>query len=75
MIDAEGWYNDDPCPNCSSTRTITYEFVEGFNELECELCGYRSDAEELSDLGRYRGDLKEHRENKFPPIPIKKLKA
>jgi Zn ribbon nucleic-acid-binding protein len=73
-FDAEGWRLLEPCPNCGSTRTITYEYEEGFSELECEACGHLSDQEELSALNRYEGKLLED-ESKLPPIPIKRLKA
>jgi Zn ribbon nucleic-acid-binding protein len=72
-FDAEGQYLGDVCPRCNSTKTITYEYDEGFTELECQTCGYTSESEELSALGRYRGDLREG--TKQPPIPVKKLKA
>ena len=57
MYDAEGSYDNDRCPKCGSLKTITYRYEEGFSEIECETCGFHSDASELSDLGRYRGDL------------------
>jgi transposase-like protein len=72
-FDAEGQYLAETCPQCGSTKTITYEYAEGFSELECQNCGYTSESEELSALGRYRGELREG--NKLPPIPVKKLKA
>jgi len=73
MWDAEGVRNKDICPECKSDKTITYKYQEGFTELECEACGFHSDHAELSDLGRFRGELIEG--GKLPPIPLKKLKA
>lgn len=58
-MDAEGFHEDVPCPECGSVNTVTYRYVEGFTELECQACGYRSDAEELSDLTRYQGAVLE----------------
>ncbi len=76
MFNAEGWHNQDPCPRCGSTQTITYEYDEGFSELECEACGFCSEAQELSDLARYRGELREAGEpDDLPLIPFKKLDA
>lgn len=73
-FDAEGWYLEERCPRCGSSRTVTYEYEEGFAELECEDCGFISDAEELGDLHRYTGELKETSE-KPRLIPIKKIQA
>ena len=73
-FDAEGWYLEEPCPRCGSTKTVTYEYEEGFAELECEACGFISDAEELSDLNRYTGELRE-KVAKGPTIPVKKIQA
>ncbi|CAN5900535.1 hypothetical protein BH24DEI2_BH24DEI2_06970 [soil metagenome] len=75
MYDAEGSYDNDRCPKCGSLKTITYRYEEGFSELECETCGFHSDAPELSDLGRYRGELLEKPLADLPPIPLKKLEA
>ncbi|MGL4611227.1 MAG: hypothetical protein ACRCYY_16400 [Trueperaceae bacterium] len=72
-FDAEGHYTNEVCPRCGSAQTISYDYNEGFSELECEACGYTSEAPELSDLGRFRGELREG--YKQSPIPIKKLKA
>ncbi len=76
MIDAEGQREDAPCPACGSRDTITYHYVEGFTELECAGCGYRSDAEELEALQRFTGDLLESEQgDDAPPIPMRSLKA
>lgn len=74
MYDAEGSYDGLPCPECGSADTISYRYGEGFSELECQRCGYRSDREELSALGRYRGELREN-SDEAPLIPIKPLEA
>ncbi len=73
MWDAEGIKEQEPCPNCQSTNTISYHYEEGFTELECETCGFHSDAPELSDLARYTGELKEKKQ--LFVMPVKKLKA
>lgn len=75
MYDAEGRYENIPCPRCGSNHTVTYYYTEGFEELECEACGYLSDHEELSELSRFRGELKEREQDELPPIPFKKLEA
>lgn len=74
MIDAEGTYAGEPCPECGSTDTVTFEYREGFTELECPSCGYRSDAAELSALQSYGGSLLESRRD-VPPLPRKPLEA
>jgi transcription initiation factor TFIIIB Brf1 subunit/transcription initiation factor TFIIB len=73
-FDAEGWYLEDSCPRCGSTRTITYEYDEGFTELECEDCGFISDTEEVGELNRYTGELRET-SKKCLKVPIKKIQA
>lgn len=74
MYDVEGRYDDTPCPRCGSCHTITYHYREGFDELECQACGYLSDHEELSALARFGGRLKEGAAPALP-IPVKKLQA
>ncbi len=89
-MDAEGCHEGVPCPRCGSVRTITYHYVEGFAELECPECGYRSDADELDALTRFESDLAEGRallergalgfgadnpEPDLPSIPRRGLKA
>lgn len=77
-FDAEGTELGESCPRCESSDTVTYLYSEGFSELECRRCGYSSEALEIADLARFRGDLKEQdsgREGELPPIPIKKLDA
>ena len=73
MFDAEGAELGEPCPQCGGTDTVTYSYREGFTELECRGCGFSSEAPEVGDLARYRGDLKE--KGAQPPVPIKKLEA
>ena len=75
MFDAEGSFDDEPCPVCGSRDTVTYEYEEGFSELECRLCGFRSDHQELSDLQRFSGDLLESEGHSPPPVPFKSIKA
>ncbi|MFA5569183.1 MAG: hypothetical protein WC972_11125 [Trueperaceae bacterium] len=60
-MDAEGFHEGVPCPRCGGVNTITYHYVEGFSELECPTCGYRSDAAELDALTRFESDLAEGR--------------
>lgn len=73
-FDAEGIQLGESCPACGEEDTVTYLYTEGFSELECRRCGYTSEAAEIADLARFRGDLKERRAD-LPPIPIKKLEA
>lgn len=75
-FDAEGRRDGELCPQCGSDATITYHFVEGFQELECEVCGYVSDSEELAALQRYSGEILEQ-EEAGSPIPAQpgRLKA
>lgn len=75
MYDAEGSFDGLPCPDCGSRETITYHYREGFEELECRACGFRSDREELSELGRYRGELRERTGADKPLLPLKPLEA
>lgn len=76
-MDAEGFHEQTPCPSCGSRRTITFHYREGFEELECESCGYRSDAEEIAALTRYGGEVleREGSEGDRVPVPIRTLKA
>lgn len=85
-MDAEGFHDEVPCPECGSLKTVTYRYVEGFSELECPTCGYRSDSQELADLTRYPGVLAEHHSrvddaprdhsaDDLPPVPIRAMKA
>lgn len=76
-MDAEGFHEQTPCPNCGSSRTITFHYREGFEELECEACGYRSDAGEIAALTRFGGAVLEREapEDDSVPIPIRTLKA
>lgn len=75
MFDAEGSFDEEPCPACGSHETVTYDYVEGFSELECRVCGFRSDQQELSELQRYSGDLLEDEGASPPPVPFKPIKA
>lgn len=74
MFDAEGHREGASCPECGSEDTVTYHYREGFEELECRTCGFRSDAEELAALQRYNGELLEGDEE-LPPPPVRPLKA
>jgi len=84
-LDAEGFHEQVPCPACGSTDTVTYRYVEGFSELECPKCGFRSDSQELADLTRFQGsvlerdhsrcDLDDPPSDALPPVPIRALKA
>lgn len=70
MFDAEGSANGTPCPECGGEDTVTWRFREGFDELECRTCGYRSDAEELDALEREARDLL--RKDGDAPLPRKR---
>ena len=72
--DAEGVAGEEACPECGSLQTVTYHFREGFTELECRACGYSSEREDITELTRYRGELRE-RGREGPPVPVKKLEA
>lgn len=85
-MDAEGFHEETPCPECGSVNTVTYRYVEGFSELECPACGYRSDSQELADLTRFQGLVLEGEPQlgpaddptttvDLPPVPIRALKA
>lgn len=76
-MDAEGFNEQVPCPRCGSERTVSFHYVEGFDELECPDCGFRSDAEEIGDLTRFQSNLLEREERgaKRPPVPIRAMKA
>jgi uncharacterized metal-binding protein (TIGR02443 family) len=73
MVDAEGRHEGTPCPHCGDQHTITYRYAEGFSELECPECGYRSDQQELDTLQRFSGDLLEG--ETLPPVPRRPLEA
>lgn len=73
MYDAEGVELEEACPQCGGRDTVTFVYTEGFSELECRACGFTSEAPDIADLARYRGDLKET--SSLPPVPIKKLEA
>ncbi len=75
-FDAEGAREGEPCPLCSSTATVTYRYTEGFEELDCTVCGYSSEQEELSDLHRFGGTLLERDNDKdLPPVPVGRMRA
>ncbi|HEX7021274.1 MAG TPA: hypothetical protein VF171_00350 [Trueperaceae bacterium] len=71
--DAEGVQNQESCPKCGSTDTVTYVYQEGFTELECRACGYSSEAGDIADLTRFDSALLE--QDALPPVPVKKIKA
>lgn len=73
MYDAEGVELGEACPQCGGRDTVTFVYTEGFSELECRACGFTSEAPDIADLARYRGDLKE--KGALPPVPVKKLEA
>lgn len=77
MFDATGSFDADICPRCGSDATITYHYEEGFSELECNACGYLSDAEELASLQRFEGELLEDDGEQGNPVPQdgKRIKA
>lgn len=75
MYDAEGSRDGTPCPECGDEDTVTWRFEEGFEELECRRCGYRSDAEELAALERDARDLLLKDDPDPPPLPKRPLDA
>jgi len=78
-LDAEGFHERTPCPVCESEDTVTFYYDEGFTELECPACGYRSDAEEIAALHRFAGDVLEKRRFEpaipDPKFPLRSMKA
>lgn len=77
-MDAEGFNEKVPCPRCGSDQTVSFHYIEGFDELECPACGYRSDSEELGALTRFQSGLLERddeTDENRPPIPIRTMKA
>ena len=75
MYDAEGSHDGVPCPQCGSDATVSWRFAEGYDELECRACGYRSDAEELDALEREVGDVLRGDEGPAGPLPKRPLRA
>ncbi len=75
QVDAEGFHEGAECPQCGSSDTITFRYVEGFEEYECPNCGYRSDDQELDELTRYASDLLEDERGAQVPIPRRSIKA
>ncbi|MBX3142413.1 MAG: YheV family putative metal-binding protein [Trueperaceae bacterium] len=73
-MDAEGFHEQTPCPECGSPETVTYYYNEGFEELECSACGYRSDTQSVSDLQRESGEVLEHRHSGVT-LPIRRIEA
>lgn len=69
MYDAEGEHDGTPCPTCGRTGTIRWHFAEGFDELECPACGYRSDDADLTDLTRAALDVLERDDGDAAPPP------
>lgn len=72
-FDHESRRSEDPCPQCGGLNTLSHDYPEGFSDLECLDCGFRSDAEEIAELARFEGALLER--DPSLPIPVKKLTA
>lgn len=75
MYDAEGSHDGVPCPECGSDDTISWHYGEGFDELECRACGFRSDADDLADLERAAGDVLVGDDDTTAPLPRRPLRA
>lgn len=73
-VDAEGFHEQMPCPECGSSETVTYYYNEGFEELECAQCGFRSDRASVADLQCATGDVLE-RGQVDAVIPIRSIEA
>lgn len=73
-MDAEGFHEQTPCPECGSPETVTYYYNEGFEELECSQCGYRSDTQSVSDLQRASGEVLE-RAHVEVVVPMGRIEA
>jgi C4-type Zn-finger protein len=54
---------------------VSWHFAEGFDELECRHCGYRSDEADLAELERDAGDVLLQDESEAPPLRKKPLRA
>ncbi len=74
MYDAEGHHEGDACPECGDEGTIRWRFEEGFEELECRQCGYRSDGPEIADWTRRSGDVLV-KDDAPPPPPGRPMRA
>lgn len=73
-VDAEGFHEQTPCPECGSPETVTYYYSEGFEELECAQCGFRSDTQSVADLQRASGEVLERRQIDAT-VPIRSIEA
>jgi uncharacterized metal-binding protein (TIGR02443 family) len=75
--DAEGHAGLERCPECKALDTVTYEYEEGFSELECRACGYSSELDEIGALTRFDGSLKEAdgAPGDRPRVPVKRIEA
>ncbi len=78
-VDAEGFEEGVECPQCGGFSTITFRYVEGYEEYECPDCGYRSEdqslaQQELDELTRYNNDLLEGKDAP-PVIPRRSIQA
>ena len=68
MFDAEGRQDGSTCPECGrSDQTIRWHFLEGFDELECKACGYRSDELALQELHREARNTLDREDDVAPP--------
>ncbi len=68
MYDAEGQYDGTPCPVCGAKEsTIRWHFIEGFDEIECRACGFRSDEDHIAALHREALDTLEGDDDAPPP--------
>lgn len=75
MFDAEGSHDGVPCPECGSDATISWRYGEGFDELECTACGYRSEEADVAALERDAGDLLTGDDDAPRPRPRRPLRA
>ncbi|MEX2501814.1 MAG: YheV family putative metal-binding protein [Trueperaceae bacterium] len=75
MFDAEGSHEGDACPECGDEGTIRWRFEEGFDEIECPACGFRSEADEIAALRDEAGDLLLRDDDAPPPPPGRPLRA
>jgi uncharacterized metal-binding protein (TIGR02443 family) len=75
VYDAEGSHDGVPCPECGNEDTISWHYDEGFDELECRACGFRSDARDLADLERAAGDVLIRDDETTAGLPRRPLRA
>ncbi|MFU8889765.1 MAG: hypothetical protein ACNA8N_14310 [Trueperaceae bacterium] len=75
MFDAEGHEDGPACAVCGAAPTWRFVYAEGFEELECRACGWRSDEEDLHALRRATGEVLEREHADVAPPLGRPLRA